>query len=144
MLYYFLRDMKDIIKRIIISLISWWFLWYLWYLFFQQTIIVESSFVWYNTLYYGILWLIFIFLFILFGVYPIHFRMTKASLFVVWLALIIVWDTVLINDVTRYIYIWDIIKVFGVILTLLAWTNVLITNKVKKQQENKKVEIIEV
>lgn len=136
--------MKDSIKRIIISMISWWFLWYLWYLFFQQIIIVNSSFVWYNTLYYGILLLIFLFFFVLFGIYPVHFRMTKATLFVVWLALIIVWDTVLINDISTHVYIWDIVKIFGVIITLLAWTNVLITDKVKKQQTNKKVQVIEV
>jgi len=34
--------------------------------------------------------------------------------------------------------------VLGVVLTLLAWTNVLITDKVKKMKADKKVEIIEV
>jgi hypothetical protein len=32
----------------------------------------------------------------------------------------------------------------GVVLALLAWTNVLITDKITKQQKDKKIEIIEV
>lgn len=70
--------------------------------------------------------------------------MTKATLFVLGIALIIIGDTVLLNDVTTYVYIWDMFKVVGIVLTLLAWTNVLITDKVKKQKQAKNVEIIEV
>lgn len=144
MFIFFLAFMKDILKRILISIISGWLIGYLAYLFFQNTIIVQGWFVQYNTIYYLILILICLFLFILFGVYPIHFRMTKATLFVLGIALIIIGDTVLLNDVTTYVYIWDIFKVVGVVLTLLAWTNVLITDKVKKQKQAKNVEIIEV
>jgi len=136
--------MKDIIKRISISVVSWWFLGYIAYLFFQNTIIVQWSFMEYNIMYYGILFLICLFLFILFGIYPIHFKMTKATLFVLGIALIIIWDTVLLNDIQNYVYVSDIFKVLWVVLTLLAWTNVLITDKVKKQKQDKRVEIIEV
>ena len=144
MFIFFLVFMKDILKRILISIISGWLIGYLAYLFFQNTIIVQGWFIQYNTLYYLILILICLFLFILFGVYPVHFKMTKATLFVLGIALIIIGDTVLLNDVTTYVYIWDIFKVVGVVLTLLAWTNVLITDKVKKQKQAKNVEIIEV
>ena len=136
--------MKDIFKRIIISIISWLFLGYLAYLFFQNTIIVQSGFIEYNTLYYLVLVVICLFLFILFGIYPIHFKMTKATLFVMGLALIVIWDTVLLNDINTYVYVGDIFKVLWVILTLLAWTNVLITDKVKKKKQEKNVQVIEV
>lgn len=136
--------MKDIIKRIIISVISWLFLGYLAYLFFQNTVIVQGWFTEYNNLYYLILILVCLFLFILFGIYPVHFKMTKATLFMVGIALIIIWDTVLLNDIINYVYVRDIFKVLWVVLILLAWTNVLITDKVKKQKQEKNVEIIEV
>ena len=136
--------MKDIIKRIIISIISWLFLGYLAYLFFQNTVIVQGWFTEYNNLYYLILILVCLFLFILFGIYPVYFKMTKATLFMVGIALIIIWDTVLLNDIINYVYVGDIFKVLWVVLTLLAWTNVLITDKVKKQKQEKNVEIIEV
>lgn len=136
--------MKDIFKRIIISVISGWFLGYVAYLFFQNITIVQSGFIEYNMVYYIILLLICLFLFIFFGVYPVHFKMTKATLFVLGIALIIIWDTVLLNDIANHVYVADIFKVLWVVLTLLAWTNVLITDKVKKQKQSKKVEIIEV
>ena len=136
--------MKDIIKRIIIGVVSWLFLGYLAYLFFQGTIIVQSAYLEWNTLYFLILTLICLFLFILFGVYPVHFRLTKATLFVLGLALIIIWDTVLLNDVATYVYIGDIFKVLWVVLTLLAWTNLLITDKIIKKKQEKNIEIIEI
>jgi ABC-type sulfate transport system permease component len=70
--------------------------------------------------------------------------MTKGTLFVLGLALIIIGQTVLLNDIENKVYIGDIFSLLGVILTLLAWTNVLITDKVKKVKAGKKVEIIEV
>lgn len=136
--------MKDLFKRIMISVISGWFLGYVAYLFFQNITIVQSGFIEYNMVYYVILLLICLFLFVLFGIYPVHFKMTKATLFVLGIALIIIWDTVLLNDIANHVYVADIFKVLWVVLTLLAWTNVLITDKVKKQKQSKKVEIIEV
>lgn len=136
--------MKDMVKRILISIISWGFIGYLAYLFFQNTVIVQGGFAQYNMLYYLILILVCLFLFILFGIYPVHFRMTKATLFVMGIALIVIGDTVLLNDISTHVYVGDIFKVLWVVLTLLAWTNVLITDKVKKQKQDRKVEIIEV
>ena len=136
--------MKDIIKRIIISIVSWVFLGYLAYLFFQNIIIVQSWFIEFNTLYYLILIVICLFLFILFGIYPVHFRLTKATLFVLGLALIVIWDTVLLNDITHYVYVGDIFKVLWVILTLLAWTDILVTDKVIKKKQEKNIEVIEI
>ncbi|MCX6824317.1 MAG: hypothetical protein NT085_04275 [candidate division SR1 bacterium] len=136
--------MKDIIKRIIISVVSGLFLGYLAYLFFQGTVIVQSAYLEWNTLYFLILTLICLFLFILFGIYPVHFRLTKATLFVIGLALIVIGDTVLLNNITTYVYVGDIFKVLGVVLTLLAWSNLLITDKIQKKKQEKNIEIIEV
>lgn len=136
--------MKDIIKRVLISVFSGSLLWYIAYLYFQQIVIVQSWFTEYNIVYYGVLIIICLILFVFFGVYPVHFKMTKATLFVMGIALIIIWDTVLLNDVSNHVYIADIFKVVWVILTFLAWTNVLITDKVKKVWIDRKVKIIEV
>ncbi len=136
--------MKDIIKRVLISVFSGSLLWYLAYLYFQQIVIVQSWFTEYNIVYYGVLIIICLILFVFFGVYPVHFKMTKATLFVMGIALIIIWDTVLLNDVSNHVYIADMFKVVWVILTFLAWTNVLITDKVKKVWIDRKVKIIEV
>jgi len=63
---------------------------------------------------------------------------------VLGLALIVIWDTVLLNDITTYVYVGDIFKVLWVVLTLLAWSNLLITDKVLKKKQEKNIEIIEV
>lgn len=70
--------------------------------------------------------------------------MSKATLFVCGLALIIIWDTVLTNNPMSLVYVADLFKLLGVVLTLLAWTNVLVTDKVKKEKADSKIEIIEV
>jgi hypothetical protein len=136
--------MKDLVKRIVISAVSWALIWYLIFLFFWNNIIVQTYFLDYNNWYYLILILVCLVLFVFFWVYPVHFRMTKATLFVIWIALIIVWDNILLNDVTKFVYVADLFKIIWVVLTLLARTNVLITDKVKLKWINKKVEIIEV
>lgn len=136
--------MKDIFKRVIIGLISGALLGYLIFLFFQKIVIVQGAYIEYGTIYYLVLILICLFLFIFFAVYPVHFRLTKATLFVLGIALILIGKTVLLNDASQYVYVWDIFALIGVVITILAWTNVLITDKVRKMKAAKKVEIIEV
>lgn len=136
--------MGDLIKRIVISLVSGSLLGYLLFLFTKWTVVVSWEFIEYNVLYYIILAVICLYIFVLFGIYPIHFKMSKASLFVFGLGLIVIWDTVLINNINTSVFVWDIFKVIGVVLTLLAWTNVLVTDKVRKEKLDSKVEIIEV
>lgn len=138
------RLMKDIFKRIVISLVSGALIWYLLFLFFSNTVIVSWWYQEYNLWYYLILFAILLVLFIFFGIYPIHFKMTKWTLFTIWIFLILISSSVLVNDTVNKLYIWDLFKVLGVILTLLAWTNVLITSKVIKKSKEKNIEVIEV
>jgi len=70
--------------------------------------------------------------------------MSKATLFVFGLALVVIGDTVLTNNPADMVYVGDLFKLVGVILTLLAWTNVLVTDKVRKEKADEKLEIIEV
>lgn len=137
-------QMKDLIKRILISLVSGGLLGYLLFLLTKWSVIVHGEFLEYNNIYYVILAVVCLYLFILFGIYPIAHKMSKATLFVFGLALIVIWDTVLVNNPTDMVYVSDLFKLIGVVLTLLAWTNVLVTDKVRKEKADKKVEIIEV
>ena len=139
-----MKNMKDIIKRVVIGIISGALLGYLAYLFTQHITIVQSEYLPYSTLYFLILVAVCLILFVFFAVYPVHFRMTKGTLFVFGLALIIMGQTVFLNDVANKVYVGDIFSLLGVVLTLLAWSNVLITDKVRKTKADKKVEVIEV
>jgi len=136
--------MKDLIKRIVISLVSGWLIGYLLFLLTKWTVIVQWEYLEYNMLYYILLGVVSLYLFILFGIYPITHKFSKATVFVFGLALIVIWDTVLLNNATNMVYVSDIFKLIWVVLTLLAWTNVLVTDKVKKAKADSKIEIIEV
>ncbi|MBU0625888.1 hypothetical protein KKH82_00150, partial [Patescibacteria group bacterium] len=61
-------------------------------------------------IYYIILFLVCLYLFIFFGIYPVRIKMTKATLFVCGLALIIIGDTVLLNNPTDFVYVGDMFK----------------------------------
>lgn len=136
--------MRDILKRSIIGLISFTFLSYLVYLFIGNTIIVKNSFIEQNILAYILLFLAFLYVLIFFSIIPIYFKISKISLFVLGLALIIFWDSVFLNDISSNIFISDFMKILWVVFTLFSFTNLFVTSKVKKQKQNSKVEIIEI
>ena len=136
--------MKDLLKRISIGSVCILFLSYLIYLFIWHQIIVQSAFLERNTLYYIVLTLAFLYVLIFFSIWPFYFKMSKVSLFVLWISLILLWDRVLLNIPANYIYLGDLLKILWVIFTLLAFTNFFVTSKVKKQHQDSKVEIIEI
>ena len=142
--YFFMRTMKDLLKRCCIWLISGGFLWYLAYLFMKGIVFVQGWLPLSVSRYYLIITLIFVFLFIFFALYPVHFKMNKATLFLVWLCLLVLGDTIFINTPEQGVFVGDLLKLLGVLLILLAWTNVLITDKVNNDKKMKKIEIIEV
>lgn len=137
------KYMKDILKRIFIWAISWLFIWYIVYLFFMWKIIVNQWFIEFNILYFIILVVVWLYLFILFAIHPIYMKISKASLFVMWISLVLIWDSVLINNSETYIYISDLVKILWSFLVVLAWTNFFVSAKAKKEREESKLEIIE-
>lgn len=136
--------MKDLVKRILISIVSWLLLGYIVFLWMSNTVIVTSEYLRFNFFYFIWLIVVWLFLFVMFGVYPIHIKLTKPTLFAIWILMIVGWHYFLINDQKTSVFVWDIVKVFWVVLTLLSWTNVLITDKVKKQKEDSNMQVIEV
>ena len=71
-------------------------------------------------------------------------KINKVSLFVLGIALVLIGDTVLVNNSEVYIYICDLVKILGSFLVVLAWTNFFVSSKAKKQKEESTLEIIEV
>ncbi|MDD3263107.1 MAG: hypothetical protein PHR61_04670 [Candidatus Absconditabacteria bacterium] len=136
--------MKDLLKRISIGIVSGSFMGYITYLFFTGKTIVYQGFSEFNILYFIILAIIALYLFILFAIHPIYMKINKITLFVMGIGLVLMGDTVFINNSELYIYISDITKILGSFLVVLAWTNFFVSSKSKKQKENSKMEIIEV
>lgn len=136
--------MKDIIKRSIIWLITLWLIVYFGFLLISGSIIVQTEYLSNNTIYTIGLLLISIYILIIYSIYPIHIKFSKPFLFFIGIALIIISKAVLINNIEKWVYIGDIVSVLWVILTLLSWTNLLISQKILKKKADSKVEVIEV
>ena len=136
--------MKDKIKRSIVITIFWVFLLYLFYLIFKWESIVKSEYAGRNIPMYIILITICLYMIWLYWIYPIHIRFSRSTALVIWLLFIVISQIVLANDGYSHIYIWDLFSVLGVLILILFPTNILTTDKVKKQKAKKNEVIIEV
>ena len=136
--------MKDNIKRSIVIAIFWVFLLYLIWLISQWSMIVKPEYSNRNLPMYVILILLCLYMIWLYGIYPIHIKFSRATALVIGLLFIVVSQVVLANDGYSHIYIWDMFSVLWVAILILFPTNILTTDKVKKQKAKKNEVIIEV
>ncbi len=136
--------MKDNIKRSIVIVIFWVFLLYLIWLISQWSMIVKPEYSNRNIPMYVILILLCLYMIWLYGIYPIHIKFSRATALVIGLLFIVVSQVILANDGYSHIYIWDLFSVLWVLILILFPTNILTTEKVKKQKAKKNEVIIEV
>ena len=136
--------MKDKIKRSIVITMFGLFLLYLILLISQWSMIVKPEYSGRNIPMYIILILLCLYMIWLYGIYPIHIRFSRATALFIWLFFIVISQILLANDGYSHIYIWDLFSVLGVLILILFPTNILTTDKVKKQKAKKNEVIIEV
>lgn len=136
--------MKDKIKRSIVITIFGLFLLYLIWLISQWSMIVKTEYANRNLPMYIILILICLYMIWLYWVYPIHIKFSRATALVIWLFFIVISQVLLANDGFSHIYIWDMFSVLGVLILILFPTNILTTDKVKKEKAKKNEVVIEV
>lgn len=136
--------MKDFIKRGIVIVIFGLFLGYLFWLIFHWEAIVKSEYLSFNIPIYIILILLCLYMIFLYGIYPIHIKLSRVTALFIWLAFIVISQVVLANDGYSHIYIWDLFSVLWVLILILFPTNILTTEKVKNQKAKKNEVIIEV
>ena len=136
--------MKDNIKRSIVITLFGLFLVYLVYLIIQWESITKSEFAGRNIPMYVILILFCLYMLVLYWIYPIHIKLSRATSLVIWLLFIVISQRVLANDGYSHVYIWDMFSVLWVLILILFPTNILTTDKVKKAKEKKNEVIIEV
>lgn len=106
--------------------------------------LVQSEYENVNILFYIILIVLSLYVSVFYGLYPIHIKFSRATLFVLGLSAIIMGKTVFLNDPINSVYFGDLSCVLGVILLIVWPTNLIVTSKVKKVKEDKNLEIIEV
>jgi hypothetical protein len=136
--------MRDIIKRFSIIIVYGSLLAYVVYLYGIQATIVQWLYSDLQLLIYILLFTFLLYKFVFYGIYPVKIQFSKITLFVLWLVLLFVGEYVLLNNPSQWVYISDLIKIIGVVITILSPTNILHTDKVLKKEKQKGVEIIEV
>ena len=135
--------MKDRIKRSIVITIFWVFLIYLFWLIFKWESIVDSNYPGRNIPLYVILICLCIYMIFFYGIYPIHIKFSRATSLFIALFFIVI-SQYLANDWSKWIIIWDLFSVLWVIILILFPTNIITTDKVKKEKAKKNEVIIEV
>ena len=136
--------MKDIIKKWFVILLFSIFLAYLIYLLIKWEPITNSEYARLNIPMYIILILVCLYMIIIYWLYPIHIKFSRAVSLVIGLLFIVISQTMLANDWFSHIYIWDMFSVLGVLILILFPTNIITTEKVKKAKEKENEVIIEV
>lgn len=79
-----------------------------------------------------------------YGLVPTHVKFSRGILFVIALFSIFLGKFILSNDGAAGLYFGDILSVFGVIVMIVWPTGLIFSQKIKKQKEEKDLEIIEV
>ena len=133
----------DILKRS-----SFWVLFiaiivYLSYLFSNWTTIVNEGFLDKNTIIYWLYILIFLYYLIFYVIKPTYIKKYKLRNTLIWIFIITSSQSFLANNGAEWIYFADIFTIIGVFLTIIWPTNILISTKLKKKKQEKKMEIIE-
>ena len=136
--------MKDYIKRLLLLIVFWVFAWYLVYSIAIWKQIVEPQFRNLNYIFYFILIAICLYIAVFYALYPIHIKFSRSTLFVLGLSAIIMWKTVFLDDPMNNVYFWDLSCVLWVLILIIGPTNLIQTASVKKEKEEKDLEIIEV
>ena len=136
--------MFDIIKRILVTIISGAVIVYTGSLLSSQAIIVQPEHLGLNIVSY--IWLILTaaYVMVVYGVYPLYHPMQKRTLSLLGIILIVFGHYVLLNDYNTAIYVGDMIKIFGVLIFRFGATGVLSSNKkIVAQKKDKYMEVID-
>ncbi len=134
----------DILKKSIFGILFTAVLVYLIYLLSNWTIIVNESFLDQNIMVYWLYILIFLYYLVFYVLKPTYIKKFKLRNTLIWVFVITSSQTFLLNNGIEGLYYGDIFAVIWVVLTILWPTNLLVSSKLKKETQDKKMEVIEV
>jgi hypothetical protein len=133
----------DILKRSIFWILFLAVLAYLIQLLSVWIIIVNESFLENNTIIYGLYILIFLYYLVFYVIKPTYIKKYKLRNTLIWIFIVTSSQTFLLNNWPEGIFYGDTFAVIWVVLTILWPTNLLISKKLKKETQDKKMEVIE-
>jgi peptidoglycan/LPS O-acetylase OafA/YrhL len=132
---------KDNILMVLRVIIGLGMIGYAYYLWSNKLVITTNP-------EYNLYWIIFLAAFgvfaLIMGIFPICFPRMRLIQFVAGIALILIWYYFFKDNPSQYVFVSDILRVLGVLLVILGPIGLCVPDKCIKQEEEKKVEIIEV
>lgn len=134
----------DILRRLVFWTLFTAIIAYLVYLFLNWIIIVNENFLDKNTIIHGLYVLIFLYYLIFYVLKPVYIKNFKLRNTLIWIFVITSSQSFLANNGPEWIYFADIFSVIWVLLTIIWPTNLLVSQKLKKESQEKKMEVIEV
>lgn len=136
--------MLDILKRSFVSIISGLVIVYMISMMVNGAVVVQAEYLGANLVASLGVIAVALYLFVIYGVYPLYHPMQKRTLLVLWLLCIALGHNILLNDITNWIYAGDMLKLFGVLIIWFGATGILSKNKsIQSQKREKHLEIIE-
>ncbi len=136
--------MKDIVTRIVVTLSGLALVLYCAFLWSNNAVIALPAFASFSVLLYWVLIVVGLFCAIVLGVYPLPIKRLRVILGVLGITLVFLGGYVLTNDVSKQVYISDVVRLLGVLLLILGSSGLIIPESTKKHQRDSKVEIIEI
>jgi hypothetical protein len=133
----------DIIKRSVFGLFFLSVIIYLVFLFSNWTIIVNESFLDQNKAIFGLYMVIFLYYLVFYIIKPTYIKKFKLRNTLIWIFMIVASQSFLLNSWNESLYFGDIFTVIWIFLTIIWPTNLLISQKLKKEKQEKRMEIIE-
>jgi hypothetical protein len=97
-----------------------------------------------NYITYWILILVFTYYLVFYSIIPTYIKWFKVINTIVWLFVVVISYKFLVNSWYEGIYYWDIFNVIWIILTIIWPTNLLVSKEIKKDKDDKNMEIIEI
>jgi hypothetical protein len=127
--------MFDLIKRILVTLISGAMILYTGTLISSQAVIVQPEYSGMNFVSLMTMIVIAGYMMIVYGIYPLYHPMQKRILAIVGIASILFGHVVLLNDYNTSMYAGDIMKIFGVMIVWFGATGLLTSTKITEQKK---------
>lgn len=117
---------------------------YLVYLLINKTTIVNENFLDQNNIIFWLYLLIFLYFLVFYSIKPKYISKYKLRNTLIGIFLVTASQTFLLNSGHESIYYWDIFTVIWIFLTIIWPTKILVSQKISKENKDKKMEVIEV
>ena len=126
-----------------VIVINGWFILYLGSMWLSGDMIVQPAYEVQNSFYYLVLIGVGLYVLVNYSIKQFHLSWSRTTLSSLGLFLLVVGHYVLANNGADQIFVWDIVKVIGVIFIIAGPAKLFLSEKKEQQIKESKMEVIE-